>query len=251
VALVLGSYPWVHLIANRTNLGYVAANNLAIQELRPHTSLLWLLNPDTIVPPGTLSQMLSFVTNHPRAGLVGPKLLNPDGTLQECAFHFPGVLQALFSLDLMPRRLYYSSLNGRYPRAAFELGSPFQIDHPLGAAMLVRSEAVEEVGCLDPRFFMYCEEIDWAWRLESAGWERWLLPGAAVIHVGGASTQQAKPETTKYLWESRAHLYRKHRSRSTRLIVSLAVRCVFAHRRRRTEDRDWVSAYEAIMGAWR
>ena len=248
--LVRDAYPWVHLITNDDNLGYVAANNLAIDLVLARAPWLWLLNPDTVVPPGAIRKLLDFTADHPRAGLVGPKLLNPDGTLQECAFRFPGLSQAFFSLGLMPPRLYYTALNGRYPREAFSQTTPFRIDHPLGAAMLVRSTAVREVGALDPGFFMYCEEIDWAWRLNDAGWECWLVPDAEVLHVGGASSQQAKPETTRYLWESRAHLYRKHRSRATRSIVGLAVRTVFARRRHQTENPAWIAAYDAILRAW-
>ena len=249
--LVRDAYPWVQLITNSDNLGYVVANNLALKQQQAEADLLWLLNPDTIVLPGTARRLLTFMTDHPRAGLVGPKLLNPDGSLQECAFRFPGASQALFSLGLLPRRLYYSSLNGRYPQAAFERDEPFRIDHPLGAAMLVRSKAVQDVGLLDPRFFMYCEEIDWAWRLHNAGWEQWLLPGAQVIHVGGASSQQAIPKATRHLWESRAYLYDKHHSRLTKLMVSLAVRAVFTNRLRRTNDPEWIAAFDGILSAWR
>jgi N-acetylglucosaminyl-diphospho-decaprenol L-rhamnosyltransferase len=250
VEMVRSDYAWVRLIANQDNLGYVAANNQAMEQLVDRTRFLWLLNPDTIVSPGALPAMLAFIDDHSSAGLGGPKLLNPDGTLQECAFRFPGMLQALFSLGLAPPRLYYTALNGRYPREAFDQERPFRIDHPLGAAMLVRSEAVQEVGLLDTGFFMYCEEIDWAWRLHNAGWESWLVPDAQIVHVGGASSRQAMPAATHHLWQSRARLYRKHRDRLTWLLVRSMVRSVFAMRHRRTDDKEWAAAYAGIVESW-
>ncbi len=248
--MVRGAFPWVTLEPSKTNLGFVGGNNLALNRLRGSARYFWLLNPDTIVSPGTIRRLLAFLNDHPRAGLVSPKLLNTDGSLQECAFRFPGIGQALFSLGLMPQRLYYTAVNGRYPAAWFARDRAVQIDHPLGAAMMVRAEAVDQVGLLDPQFFMYCEEIDWAWRMRKAGWERWLVPSATVTHVGGASTRQAQAATTRYLWESRARLYRKHRGTLTRAIVQRAVRSVFEARRSETGDEAWTAAYDAILGAW-
>lgn len=248
--LVRERHPWVHLEASDRNLGYVEANNLVLQPYEDAARYFWLLNPDTIVAPGSIKTLLDFMEAHPRAGLVGPKLLNPDGSLQECAFRFPGLTQALFSLDLMPTRLYYTSLNGRYPRERYARGAPFPIGHPLGAAMLARADAVGAVGPLDAGFFMYCEEIDWAWRMHKAGWESWLVPAAEIVHVGGASSQQARPETTAYLWESRARLYRKHCDGITRRLTALAVRRVFGRRLARAETPAWAEAYRRIVAAW-
>jgi N-acetylglucosaminyl-diphospho-decaprenol L-rhamnosyltransferase len=248
--LVAESYPWVHLTRHPENIGYVRANNTALEALADRARYYWLLNPDTIVPTGSVRAMVDFMDGHPNAGLAGPKLLNADGTRQECAFRFPGLTQALYSLELMPRRLYYSALNGRYPHEKFEQTAPFRIDHPLGAAMMARQEAIAEVGYLDEAFFMYCEEIDWAWRMNEAGWQTFLVPTAEVIHLGGASSQQARPQTTAYLWESRAHLYRKHAPLLTRHIVRLAVRSVFRRRLRLAESAAWVTAYQRILTAW-
>ena len=250
VEMVRRAHPWVTLEPSDTNVGFVGGNNLALDRLRGRARYFWLLNPDTIVPRGTIRQLLMFLNGHPGAGLVSPKLLNTDGSLQECAFRFPGIGQAFFSLGLMPERLYYTAINGRYPATWFSRDRAFQIDHPLGAAMMARAEAIDGVGLLDAEFFMYCEEIDWAWRMQKGGWERWLLPSAVVTHVGGASTVQAQAEATRHLWGSRARLYRKHRGSLTRAVVRRAVRSVFAARRSETGDEAWIAAYDAILGAW-
>ncbi|MGC9469753.1 MAG: glycosyltransferase family 2 protein [Anaerolineae bacterium] len=241
---------WVHLEALPDNLGYVKANNIALERAIGTAPYVWLLNPDTVVRPGTLKTILAFMDDHPRAGLVGPKLINPNGSLQESAFSFPGLTQALFALELLPTRLYYSRLNGRYPRELYEDDVPFQIGHPLGAAMLARSDTVRDVGLLDEGFFMYCEEIDWAWRMEKAGWERWLVPAAEVVHVGGASTKQARPQATAHLWRSRARLYHKHRGPLTNALVRMAVKRLFTQRLAKAATPEWAKAYADILEAW-
>lgn len=242
-------YPWVELVAAEENLGFVRGNNLILDRLRSDPpELLWLLNPDTEVQPGCTETLARFFTAHPHAGMAGPRLLNADGSLQHSAFRFPGLAQPLADLGLLPPRLYETRLNGRYPRQCYDAGQPFRIDHPLGAAMMVRGDAFAQVGGLDERFFMYCEEIDWAWRIHKAGWDVWLVPEAQVVHFGGASAGQARAETTAHLWESRARLYHKHRGALTRAVVGTLVRRHFS--RQTPATPEWAAAYHRILSAW-
>ena len=254
--MVRERHPWVHLHASTENLGFVRGNNLILEQLQQqevntdsHTDFVWLLNPDTKIQPGALSTLFQFFEEHPRAGLIGPQLLNPDGSTQTSAFRFPDLLQPLFDLGWLPQRFYYTRFNGRYPESNTG-GPPFRIDHPLGAAMMARSATIRQVGLLDPQFFMYCEEIDWAWRMREVGWETWLVPEAKVIHYGGASTNQARPATTAYLWESRARLYRKHRDPLTRMLVSSVVRRTFSKKAASAPTDEWRAAYTKIVAAW-
>lgn len=250
--MVRERHPWVHLHASAENLGFVRGNNLVLDRLQQQglPDYVWLLNPDTRIRPGTLSTLLRFFAEHPRAGLIGPQLLNPDGSLQTSAFRFPDLLQPLFDLGWLPQRFYYTRYNGRYPENAAN-EQPYRIDHPLGAAMMARGATIREVGLLDPQFFMYCEEIDWAWRMHKAGWETWLVPAAKVVHYGGASTNQARPATTAYLWESRAKLYRKHRDPLTRALVRAAVRRTFSKKAAKAPTEEWRTAYSKIAAAWK
>ncbi len=246
------NHPWVKLSTLADNLGYVKANNIAITSLlkdhSPSPDVIWLLNPDTIVNRPAIIDLVNFFAANPRAGLIGPKLLNPDGSLQESAFKFPGFLQPLFDFGILPRRFYFTALNGRYSETKYTSKSPFKIDHPLGAGMMVRVQTIEEVGLLDKGFFMYCEEIDWSWRMKKSGWERWLVPSAAITHFGGASTSQVKPATTAYLWESRARLYSKHHSQ---LIFRLTAFLVKRHFSKQTEQSvEWMTTYQRIISAW-
>ena len=115
-------------------------------------------------------------------------------------------------LDFYPlnRRLYNSRWNGRYPWKGD--GVPFVVDHPLGACMTVRREAVEQVGLLDEGFFIYCEEVDWCWRMKKAGWEVYCVPEAVVVHHEAQSTRQRAPAMFVELHRSRRRLFAKHRS---------------------------------------
>ncbi len=209
------------------NLGMGAGNNRGLRALQAQVAprAFLVLNPDTLVRPGALRHLWACLQAHPRAGVAAPKLVNPDGTLQHSAFRFPGLSQAV--LDLFPppgrlARLSGSSLNGRYPPAAYR-GQPFRVDHTLGAAFLVRAETIADVGLFDETFEMYCEEIDWQWRMARAGWERWVAPAAEVVHFGGQSTAQAKAQSLKHLWTSRRRLYHRYHGAAVNAVLSQLV----------------------------
>ncbi|MBN1873772.1 MAG: glycosyltransferase family 2 protein [Anaerolineae bacterium] len=251
-AMVKKQHPWVQLEELGENLGYVQGNNYVLKKLINCNlpDYIWLLNPDTEIHPGALSTLCDFLDTHPQVGLIGPQLLNTDGTRQESAFRFPDLLQPMFDLHLLPQRFYYSRLNGRYPFTLYTHGSPFPIDFPLGAAMMARGEAIAQVGLLDERFFMYCEEIDWAWRMHKAGWQVWLVPAAKITHHSGASANQDRPTTTAYLWESRARLYRKHRGTLTRYLVRTLIRHRFKVLDKTSASSEWHRTYQKILAAW-
>jgi hypothetical protein len=166
---------------------------------------------------------------------------------------------ALFDFFPLHHRLLNSRLNGRYPRHLYEAGEPFPIDHPLGAAMMVRRETIQQVGLLDDDFFMYCEEIDWCKRIREAGWEIYCLPEAKIVHFAGQSTRQFAEEMFVALWRSRFRLFRKHYGRgyrvAARLIVALGLRYkMWQLRRRRArgelpreEMRNEMAAYRRVL----
>ncbi len=226
--LLRAEFPQVRLIAHADNIGFVKGNNLAMREIENlkfkmqdgaalkaslsalTSEFIWLLNPDTLVKPGATRTLIDFMRARPECGMCGPTLCNPDGSLQHGAFAFPGLAQ-LF-IDTVPclGRWRNSRWDGRYPPAWFERPTPFQIGFPLGAAMLVRAQTLAEVGLLDEGYEMYSEEVDWAKRMADAGWERWCVPAAKVLHYGGASTSQASARTKRILWQSRRRYFGKH-----------------------------------------
>jgi hypothetical protein len=213
--MVAQTFPTTHLLVSHENLGFAAGNNLALrailtQHATRNTPTIWLLNPDTEVQPGATAALLAALEANPQAGVAGAKLLYADGALQQGAFRFPGLIQLAFDLFYLPPRLYDSPLNGRYPRHLYEGESPFPVDHPLGAAMMVRAETIADVGLLDEGFWMYCEEIDWCWRMRKAGWRALCVPAAQVVHHAGRSTEQVRAAAFVALWRSRLRLYDRH-----------------------------------------
>jgi GT2 family glycosyltransferase len=211
------AFPQVKLTASRENVGFGAANNLALRHIGfgslPSDQLpqaVYLLNPDTITQPGATGTLYDAIKSDPSLGLAGARLTYEDGSFQHSAFHFPGLWQIWVEFFPIPGRFYESHFNGRYPRERYESSQPFAIDFTLGATMMLRREVVEQTGMFDEQFFMYCEEIDWAWRIHKAGWQVKCVPMARVIHLEAKSTGQARPQSLINLWRSRLRLYRKH-----------------------------------------
>jgi N-acetylglucosaminyl-diphospho-decaprenol L-rhamnosyltransferase len=146
-----------------------------------------LLNADAWVVGDAVARLLTFADAHPRAGLVGPRLRNPDGSLQRSVRGFPTpwrlATEYFFLRKLAPRS---RALNAFYA-GGFAHDEPREVDWLMGACMLVRREAVDGVGPFDEEFFLFAEETDWCFRLREAGWRIWFCPEAEVVHVGGAS----------------------------------------------------------------
>ncbi len=216
-------YGQVRLVRLEANLGFGAAGNYGLKLVPADFALL--LNPDTEVHPGAIDRLLDTLGRHPEAALVGPRLIYPDGRLQHSAFRFPDLVQV--AVDLFPDllgRLYDSPLNGRYPVGFYRQPRPFRADFVLGACMLGRYEALAGVGFFDADFFMYCEEVDLAFRLRRAGWKVLCEPRAVVVHHGGATTGKVRTEAFLWLWESRLKLFDRYYPPPFRAAVKLLLR---------------------------
>jgi N-acetylglucosaminyl-diphospho-decaprenol L-rhamnosyltransferase len=219
-AVARAACPAAEVIALGHNAGYAGGTNVGLAALGPRLpDYVLILNPDTLVQAGALEALVAFMEAHPRVGLAGPRLLNPDGTLQRAAFRFPTLSMALLDLfppgEVLPGRLYDSWWHGRYPQEGG--AAPFPIDHPLGAVMLIRRAALEQVGGMDEGYFMYSEEVDWCWRIRAAGWAIWQVPAARVAHVGGAATRQFRWKMLVALYRSRARFLALHRPAAVRI----------------------------------
>ena len=218
--MVRQRFPSVALIAHDENVGFAAGNNLALKTMgfgnHVHPRHVLFLNPDTRVVGDALGTLVSALDSMPSAGAVGARLVHGDGSFQHSAFAFPGAAQIFFDFFPLHHRLLDSRLNGRYPRAWYEAGRPFPVDHPLGAALMVRGEALAQVGSFDERYFMYCEEIDLCRRIKKAGWEIYCVPAAEVVHLVGQSTQQFRDTMFVALWRSRFLMFEAHESAAFR-----------------------------------
>ena len=243
-AMVAAECPQVQLIASPQNLGFAAGNNLALRRLgfadvaqaappAAHGArramhgpqYVLLLNPDAEPIADAIGQMADFLADHPAVGGVGAQLQYPDGRFQHGAFRFPDLWQLWFDFfPPRPRRLLESRLNGRYAPKRYAAGQPFPIDFALGAALMVRREAIAAAGLLDEGYFMYAEEVDWCWRIQRAGWPFYCVPAARVIHHGGASTRQFRAQSFLNLWRSRKRLYDRFYAPGRRRLAGLIVR---------------------------
>jgi len=228
-AMVRESFPQVRLIANEDNRGFATANNQALRALGYGTESLspryvMLLNPDTVVRGNALTTLVRFMDENPKAGACGARLIHSDGRFQHSAFAFPTLFQVFFDFFPINHRLTDSRLNGRYPRRLYQAGQPFPIDHPLGATLMVRREAIVQVGLIDERFFIYCEEIDWCLRIKAAVWDISCVPEAEIVHHVAQSTGQFRDEMFVALWKSRYQLFEKHYSPLFRWMARRIVR---------------------------
>lgn len=217
-AIVHREFPAARLIANKTNLGFAAANNLALRELgfgsgaraAEAPAAVFLLNPDTVTHPGAARRLYDALMSRPEVGVAGARLTFADGSFQHSAFRFPGLRQIWAELLPTPGRLLDTSFNGRYARAWYAGAEAFEVDFTLGATMMLKRAVIEQSGMFDEAFFLYCEEVDWAWRIRKLGWRILCVPTARVTHIGGGSTSQARPDSLIHLWKSRLLLYEKH-----------------------------------------
>lgn len=202
-AMVAERFPWVRSFANHENVGFARANNQALAQATGAGILL--LNPDAVLHPGALAALLDFLITHPRAGAIGARLLNADGTLQLSCHPMltPGreFWRLIFLDRLLPR--------ATYPMRQWDTAAPRQVEAIKGACLLLRRQALDEVGWLDESYFMYTEEVDLCYRLSRAGWELWYEPTAVVTHFGGASANQVTEEMVIHLYRSKIHFYRK------------------------------------------
>ena len=200
VEAVREAWPAARVIANPGNEGFARANNQALREARGEH--LCLLNPDTEVRPGALRRLQEALEEDPRLGIVGPALLNPDGSLQSAGQAFPTRAALLGGAVPWTRR-------ARGPRRRAADGTPVECDWIVGACMMIRREVLEQVGLLDEAYFMYGEEKDLCFRAKQAGWKVACLPEAEVIHYGGQSADQAPVESYLAFLDSQFYFLRK------------------------------------------
>ncbi len=214
--MVREEFPQVHLIDSEINGGYAYANNQGLRCFQARYYLL--LNPDTVLPPDALRRMLEFLDSHPEVGIAGPKLVMADGELDlACRRSFPTPENSFYKLFGLSRLFPNSERFGRYNLTYLDPDQVAEVDSVVGAFMMVRSEVVEEVGCLDEQYFMYAEDLDWALRAKRAGWKVYYYPEVTVLHYKRQSSQQSKDRSDYEFWRAMYVFYRKHYAHETPL----------------------------------
>jgi len=227
--MVAAEFPQATLIANERNIGYPAANNQGLKafgfqqsgdgspeppipahDAPVEPSFALLLNSDTELPVDALAKMLDFMVEHREAGAVGPKLVRPDGSLDlACRRSFPTPEISFYRMIGLSRLFPHHHRFGQYNLTYLDPNQLTEVDSVVGAFMLVRGKAIRDVGLMDETFFMYGEDLDWAYRIKAAGWRIYYNPAVTVLHVKKASTRQ-NPRAQVEFYRAMDIFYRKH-----------------------------------------
>jgi len=206
---------WVSLMPLERNGGFAFGNNAVIRPILQSTNpppYILLLNPDTIVHPGALQALIDFMDEHPKVGIAGSRLEEPDGTPQCSAFRFHTVFSELDSglnLGIVSKLLSRWVVWPPIPEEAC------QTDWVAGASMIVRREVFEGVGLMDEEYFMYYEEMDFCLQAKKAGWSCWYVPKSRVVHLVGQSsgvtdTKRPPKRRPQYWFDSRRRYFLKN-----------------------------------------
>jgi len=202
---VRSRFPWVRCLPLPENRGFAAGNNVGLREARGRHVVA--LNSDTVVLPGGFERCVAYLDAHPDVGVVGPQLLNPDGSKQN-SIHSPPSLWTEF----LPIALLETLFPARFPSKRRTHDRPIDVPAILGAAMFVRREVLEEVGLMPEDYFFFLEETDWCTRIRAAGWRVVHVPDVTVVHLFGASSKKKLPAATRIEFQrSLDHFFRKHR----------------------------------------
>lgn len=250
VDLMLKEYfPEVHFIQSPENIGYGRCCNLGARGV--HGEYLMILNPDTELRPGVIRAMVGALACLPNAGLVGARLIDPDGTFQTSSTHpLPGLFNTLFDCALMRRFVWYLSGNSR-------IRTPFPVQAVSGACMVVRSSLYRRLGGFNPRFFMYGEDVDLCQRVRESGHGVYHVPAAHVVHHGGVSSaKQSSGFSAVMIREAVDTIMRIHRGEfsafCSRVLMacSALMRLAVAYLARLFCDRRKRACFDRIIAKW-
>lgn len=224
--MVRNEFPQAELIVSEINGGFSYGNNLGLRVLGYHDvgnvdetapRYALLLNPDTEVPPTSLYDMMRYMDANPDVGMAGPKLLLPDGTLDKaCRRSFPTPTVAFYHFSGLAKLFPNSPRFARYNMTYLDIDQTAEVDSVVGAYMQLRREVIEQVGLLDEAFFMYGEDLDWAYRTKQAGWKVMYYPEVVVWHIKRAASRKSKKAQIEF-YRAMLIFYQKHYRQTTPL----------------------------------
>jgi len=212
VAMLRSQFPRVQVIENACNVGFSKANNMVIS--RSDSDYVLLLNPDTLVIGDAIERVVKYMNEHPEVGIAGCKVLNRDGTLQlACRRSIPTPRVAFYRLTGLSKLFPRSRAMARYNLTYEDAEQAHEVDAVSGAFLMIRRQAVRDIGLLDEQFFMYGEELDWCLRAKRAGWGVMYYPAAQIVHYKGEST---KYNSRKAAFEFHRAMYLFHKKHFAR-----------------------------------
>jgi N-acetylglucosaminyl-diphospho-decaprenol L-rhamnosyltransferase len=227
--MVAAEFPQVRLV-RAENRGYAAGNNLGFRAFgfggdqessasRPRYVLL--LNPDTLLPPSALVDMVEFLEERPRAGIAGPRLVREDGSLDKaCRRGFPTPEVAFYHLSRLSRLFPYSRRFGRYNVTYLPPDVTTEVDSVVGAFMLIRADVLAQIGPLDEQYFMYAEDLDFCYRAKQHGWQVWYNAAVTVLHYKGQSSRQRSTFSNIEFYRTMRLFHDKHYKDHTFFLVN-------------------------------
>ncbi|MFL5950070.1 MAG: glycosyltransferase family 2 protein, partial [Gaiellaceae bacterium] len=203
-------FPEVRVLAQRHRAGFGANHNTVIRETNGR--YVYVLNEDTTADDWAFARIVEYLDAHPRVAALGPRLVYPDGRLQDSAWRFPTPLVSTLGL-LTVGKLGVKQSRGERPHA---------VDWVMGAALVLRRDALDEVGLFDEDFFLYSEEVDLQFRLRQAGWEVHYFPDATVVHHESQFSAEIPERRINEMWRSRHRYWRKHHGSFGARVAALA-----------------------------
>jgi N-acetylglucosaminyl-diphospho-decaprenol L-rhamnosyltransferase len=222
--MVRAEFPQAAVVASPINGGYPYGNNLGLRyfgyggqagRLSSLPRYAMLLNPDTVVPDGALAGLMRFMDTHPDAGVVGPRLVLLDGHLDlACRRGFPTLATSIYHFVGLARAFPHNPRFARYNMTFLDEDCTAEVDSVVGAAMVVRREAIEQSGLMDEAFFMYGEDLDWAKRIKEHGWTVYYHPDVIIHHVKRAASRYSRKAQVEF-YRAMLIFYRKHYRAST------------------------------------
>ena len=214
--LVRKKYPEVELITNTSNVGFAAANNMAIKST--DSDFILLLNSDCRVYENSLDRMLGFMESIAEVAVVGPKIINSDGSIQYSCRKFPSIIDAgLHSIlvTIAPD----NPVSRKYKLADISREKPFEVDWVSGSCMLVRRQALLQTGFMDENYFMYVEDIDLCFQMWKKNWKVFYYPHAEILHHVGGSTNAGKVAASVRMQKSIFYFFWKNYRKSWKILL--------------------------------
>ena len=225
VSIIQNRYPWVRLICNRDNVGFVKGTNQGLA-LSSGRTVLWL-NCDTVLPASSLTRLVEFLDQRPVVGIVGPKVLNIDGSFQpQCKRGMPTPLASIAYFTGLDKFWKRHRELGQYLLRYLPEDESARVDAVSGCCLMAKRGVMDQIGMLDANIFAYGEDLDWCVRATKAGWQVWYAPVASIIHLKGQGGAHSVPyKKIRGMHDGMWIFYRKHLQANYGLATSLLIYC--------------------------
>lgn len=214
VKMIKAEFPDVMLIANKENIGFVKANNLAFSRTSRSKYIL-MLNPDTVILHNSFHKLVNYFEQHPRVGAIGCKMLNSDQTLQPSCYNFPS-LREIFGMYFVGSRIFP-------PLKKMDYNKTQEVDFVRGAFLMLNRQCLEEIGLLDEKLFMFGEETDLCYRMKQQGWKVMYIPNTVIIHHRGKSIEQISDNMYSQRIRSLIYYFQKNYGKLNALLLRIII----------------------------